>query len=66
MSNQSNWANPQPHQPAKWRLIVDLSFPHGTSVNEAIPYHMQYASVLEAAALVCQLGQGALLARIDL
>ena len=27
---------PKPHQPGKWRLIVDLSSPRGASVNEAI------------------------------
>ena len=24
------------HQPDKWRLIVDLSYPEGKSVNDAI------------------------------
>ena len=46
---------PKPHQPGKWRLIVDLSSPRRASVNEAIasePCHMRYASVLDAAALV--------------
>ena len=27
---------PKGHQPGKWRLIVDLSFPRGCSVNDAI------------------------------
>ena len=60
---------PKPHQPGKWRLIVDLSSPRGASVNEAIvsePCHMCYASVLDAAALVRRLGQGTVLAKIDL
>ena len=26
---------PKPHQPGKWRLIVDLSDPSGGSVNDA-------------------------------
>ena len=26
---------PKPHQPGKWRLIVDLSLPCGASVNDA-------------------------------
>ena len=30
---------PKPHQPGKWRLIVDLSSPRGASVNDAIPPH---------------------------
>ena len=27
---------PKKHQPGKWRLITDLSYPEGTSVNDAI------------------------------
>ena len=60
---------PKPHQPGKWRLIVDLSSPHGFSVNDAISVehcHMHYTSVLEASALIRQLGRGARLAKIDL
>ena len=60
---------PKPHQPGKWRLIVDLSSPHGHSVNDAIEAdlcHMHYSSVLEAAELVRQLGPGTLLAKVDL
>ena len=60
---------PKPHQPGKWRLIVDLSSPSEESVNDAIPRelcHLQYASVLDAAALVRHLGKGTILAKIDL
>ena len=60
---------PKPHQPGKWRLIVDLSSPRGGSVNDAIDVnhcHMHYTSVLEAAAVIRQLGKGTLLAKIDL
>ena len=60
---------PKPHQLGKWRLIVDLSSPHGASVNDAIATehcHMRYTSVLEAAAVVRLLGQGTVLAKIDL
>ena len=60
---------PKPHQPGKWRLIVDLSSPHGHSVNDAIEAdfcHMHYSSVLEAAELIRQLGPGTLLAKVDL
>ncbi len=52
---------PKPHQSGRWRLIVDLSSPHGESVKDAIPAdpcRMYYSSVLDAAALVCHLGQG--------
>jgi len=27
---------PKPHQPGKWRLVTDLSFPNGSSVNNGI------------------------------
>ena len=60
---------PKPHQPGKWRLIFDLSSPEGGSVNDAIAVdhcHMHYASVLDAAEVVRQLGQGTLLTKIDL
>ena len=60
---------PKPNQPGKWRLIVDLSSPHGASVNDAISVehcHMHYTSVFEAAACIRQLGRGAMLAKINL
>ena len=60
---------PKPHQPGRWRLIVDLSLPRGSSVNDAISvdrFHLHYTSVLEAAALIRHLGKGTLLAKIDL
>ena len=44
---------PKPHQPGRWRLIVDLSSLKGHSVNDAISTqvaHMHYASVLDAGA----------------
>ena len=28
---------PKGHQPNKWHLIVDLSFPKGRSINDGIP-----------------------------
>ena len=42
---------PKGHQPGKWRLIVDLSFPQGCSVNDAIEPEvcsLHYTSVDEA------------------
>ena len=60
---------PKLHRPGKWRLIVDLSAPHGNSVNDAISpelSRMHYASVLDAAAIVRSLGPGSLMAKIDL
>ena len=60
---------PKPHQPGKWRLIVDLLSPRGGSVNDAIAVdrcHMHYTSVLEAATAIRHLGKGSLLAKVDL
>ena len=60
---------PKPHQPGKWRLIVDLSSPAGMSINDAISpdwCHMRYASVLDAVELIQQLGVGTQLAKLDL
>ena len=56
-------------QTGKWRLITDLSFPHGLSVNDGIePEYcsMSYVMVDEVATLVSELGEGALLAKVDI
>ncbi len=55
--------------PGKWRLILDLSFPHGRSVNDGIVREwcsLQYATVDQAVARVMQVGPEALLAKIDI
>ena len=60
---------PKAHQPGKWRLIVDLSFPPGHSVNEGISPElasMTYAKVDEAVEIIRQLGVGTQLAKLDL
>ena len=60
---------PKPHQPGKWRLIVDLSHPAGHSVNDGIEPEvcsLSYASIDDAAATVVELGRGAMLAKLDL
>ena len=60
---------PKPHQPNKWRLIVDLSSPRGASVNDGIDQTLcsiSYVSIDEAARRVVKLGSGALLAKLDL
>ncbi len=46
---------PKPHQPGKWRLIVDLSAPQGRSINDDIDplvCSMKYASVDQAVGIV--------------
>ena len=62
---------PKSHQPNKWRLVVDLSHPRDTSVNDGIPKHahlcsMSYISVDDAMQRVVTLGCGTLLAKIDI
>lgn len=60
---------PKPHQPGKFRLIVDLSAPRGSSVNDGISLalcSLEYASVDQAARLVARCGKGALMAKTDL
>ena len=53
----------------KWRLIVDLSSPAGSSVNDAIDpssCSLTYISVDMVAKEVAQLGRGANLAKVDI
>ena len=53
----------------KWRLIVDMSAPHGSSVNDGIDpvlCSLRYAAVDQAVWFIRQLGRGALLAKFDL
>ncbi len=59
---------PKGHASGKWRLIVDLSFPAGNSVNDGIDpglCSLQYTSVDSACHKVLELGQGANLAKFD-
>lgn len=55
--------------PGKWRLILDLSFPEGHSVNDGIAESvcsLSYISVDDAAQAVLKLGRGAQLAKVDI
>ena len=59
---------PKGHTPGRWRLITDLSFPEGASVNEGIDPHLcsiQYTSVDRVAKAAQSLGVGTLLAKLD-
>lgn len=56
-------------EPGKWRLILDLSSPLGSSVNDGISKEMcflSYISVDDVAARVVRRGRGALMAKFDL
>ena len=60
---------PKGHQPGKWRLITNLSFPPGRSVNDGIDpvlCSLSYTTVDRVAEIVVQLGAGALLAKVDI
>ena len=53
----------------RWRMIVDLSYPSGRSVNDGISADLcslQYASIDNALQFVTTLGQGTLLIKVDL
>ena len=60
---------PKPHQPGRYRLIVDLSSPQNFSINDGIQSSLcslVYTSVGQAAELVRECGKGALVAKLDL
>ena len=59
---------PKGHQPGKWRLIVDLSFLRGCSVNDTIEPEvcsLHYSSVDEVCKRVVDIGRGTVLAKFD-
>lgn len=59
---------PKKSNPAKWRLIMDLSSPHGASVNDGIASELcslSYISVDLVADRVAAMGRGTLLAKMD-
>eukprot|EP00731_Ephydatia_muelleri_P029970 Em0021g493a len=52
----------------KWRLITNLSYPPGNSVNDGIDpklCSLKYTSVEDVAGIAAKLGQGALMAKVD-
>ena len=60
---------PKGHTTGKWRLITDLSFPPGYSVNDGIDpalCSLSYVSIDSVAVVVASLGAGSLLAKIDI
>ena len=60
---------PKSSQPGKWRLIVDLSYPEGRSVNDAISPEqcsLQYVKVDDVVRKLLELGPAALMAKIDI
>ena len=62
-------AIPKKHQPGKWRIITDLSYPEGQSVNDSIDPEccsMSYITVDQIARAALKLGRGTLIAKIDI
>ena len=60
---------PKAHQTNKWRLIVDLSCPSGSSINDGISESLCslcYSSVDNAVEFVKQLGRDAELVKFDI
>ncbi len=60
---------PKGHGTGKFRLITDLSFPHGASVNDGVDediVSLLYMSVDNVAEMVVKLGRGSLLAKMDI
>ena len=60
---------PKGHNTGKWRLITDLSYPPGKSVNDGICgdiCSLSYISVDQVAEVAASYGRGALLAKVDI
>ena len=60
---------PKGHNTGKWRLITDLSFPPGQSVNDGIDpslCSLAYTTVDQVEEVVARLGTAALLAKVDI
>ena len=60
---------PKGHNTGNWGMIVDLSSPDPTSVNYGISkdlYSLCYPSIDDALRLICHIGPGAQLIKIDL
>ena len=60
---------PKGHNEGKWRLITDLSYPTGHSVNDGINpalCSLRYITVEIVASEAAALGPGALIAKVDI
>ena len=59
---------PKSGKPDEWHLILDLSFPPDKSVNDGIDQQLcslRYPTVDQAVAHILRVGQGAVLAKVD-
>ena len=58
-----------PKKDGSWRMIMDLSGPKGSSVNDYIPqekFSVQYSKFDDAVDMIANLGLGALMAKLDI
>ena len=58
-----------PKKDGGWRLILDLSFPCGHSVNDGInkeEFTLTYSKVSDAISLIIKAGRGALMGKVDI
>ena len=58
-----------PKKDSSWRIIMDLSSPHGSSVNDFISkddFALHYATFDQALTLVARYGTNALMAKLDI
>ena len=60
---------PKHHKPNSWRLIIDLSHPHGRSINDGIPPSLcsiKYITIDDAINQILSLGRGTMMAKINI
>ena len=58
-----------PKKDGTWRIIMDLSSPHGSSINDYISkdeFTLHYATFDQALSLVAHHGRNALMAKLDI
>ena len=68
LHDSSFGVTPKKGQPAKWCLIVDLSSPQGSSVNDGInpdEFSRHYIKLDQIISMVLKHGPGALMAKFD-
>ena len=60
---------PKRNRPGKWRLIVDMSSPHGASLNDGIEHwqsSLSYSTIDHLSTFILSAGQGVFLTKVDI
>ena len=65
-SHQPFGVIPKKHQPGKWRLITDMSFPEDQSINDCIDQKLCSHNSGRHGSTAITLGRGALIAKTDI